>query len=159
MVLSFLAGVGAGVWLTVKVMNRRRWPKHFTRHDQTIKLAINTDDKKQGWFIKLPEHQLVKLRILAAGVINGKNLSGAVWSGHGKLFSRADYEVITDLCLSRGWAAWNNPEAHNQGMTPTVAGMAAFRQLAGMRSPRPGVKEYSEAKRMHVDYAHTETNK
>lgn len=157
-VLVFLAGVLTGLYLAYRFFGRAsdRWHRQNNRYDQVIKLAIWTDDKRQGWFIELPERQLAKLRVMAGAVATGKELTGSVWSGHGKLFSRAEFETMVQLLLERDWVRWNNPEAHNQGLQVTRGGLAAFRFLGGIKSPHsPTDLTLPLLGTTHATYAHT----
>ena len=160
--LAFTVGMLAGFYLAYKFMSTGgfspSWPRRIRRYDQVIKATIKTQDGRQGWFVELPEKQLAKLKQLAAGVINGKGLSGSTWSGHGKLFTRSEYESITQLMLDREWVRWYNPEAHNKGLEVTKAGLAALRCLAGLETaPHPIVESVGGKFYNHVAYTHTQT--
>ena len=155
----FLAGLLAGLYLAYRAFTHgASWQRHLRRYDQVIKAHIKTDDGRQGWFIELPERQLLKLKLLAAGVLAGKSLTGSTWAGHGKLFSRADWESMVELMLSRDWVRWINPEIHNRGLEFTRSGRAAFRCLAGKNTPPP-FQPFTQpgARGMSVTDTHTRT--
>jgi hypothetical protein len=52
-------------------------------------------------------------------------------SGHGKPFTRGEYEAVRDEMIARGLAYWVRPGYSNQGVALTRAGEAFMKRLAG----------------------------
>lgn len=137
---AFLIGLFLGGAIVYKLTHEHKANPFKTnegkRYEQGIKLALTTENKKTGWFVNLSPSELRRLRVLARGLVDGKDLSGSLWMGKGKLFSRAEYEMMIGLFLKYSWVYWNNPKAHNKGMTITPEGLSVFRFLAA-NSPSP----------------------
>lgn len=74
-----------------------------------------------------------KLQPFAIGLVRGIPLTYEDWTGAGKLLSRREYRTLLDEMIARGIAEWKNPEATAQGARLTKAGMAAMREIAGIR--------------------------
>lgn len=68
----------------------------------------------------------------ARGVLAGRPLAEASWTGRGALFSRSEFRGVRDELLERGMAVWVNERAHAQGVVLTAAGRAVFRRLADL---------------------------
>lgn len=69
--LVFVVGVLVGLYLAYRLFGPGRsysWQRHNQRYDQVIKLAIRSQDGRQGWFIELPERQLLKLKTMAGAI-------------------------------------------------------------------------------------------
>ncbi len=137
---AFLAGIIAGLYLAFRfaLLPAGRQYRQIKRYDQVVQLTVTSPDHRQGWFLELTESQINRLRILARAVASGRELTGAAWSGRGKLFTRSEFEMLVQLMITYGWARWVHPEYHNQGLDVTPAGLAAFRFLAGIKAiPSP----------------------
>ncbi|RLG19513.1 hypothetical protein DRN74_06740 [Candidatus Micrarchaeota archaeon] len=71
---------------------------------------------------------------LARGVLAGRPLSEAEWSGRGAPFSLREFRRLRGELIERGLAAWVNERAHSQGVVLTAAGRAVFRRIANSPS-------------------------
>jgi len=80
-------------------------------------------------FINLPIGQKQAGRVFYLLTV-GRDLSLASLAGPGKPLSRSEFEALRDELISRGLAAWKNPNYHNQGATLTAAGRAVCKKFA-----------------------------
>ena len=71
-----------------------------------------------------------QLRDLSTGLLAGMSFSEASWSGDGRIFSRDEFRRLRDVYLQRGWVAWRNEKAQNQGVSLTRTGKAVCKHLA-----------------------------
>lgn len=74
-----------------------------------------------------------RARALAKGVLAGRALSEAEWTGNGRPFSRRELRGIRSELLERGLLEWRNVRAPAQGVQLTAAGRAVFERLAGQK--------------------------
>ena len=65
----------------------------------------------------------------ARAVLGGRGLSVGVWTGSNGLFSRQEYDALTDYLIRAGLMRWINPAAHAQGRELTPAGAATLRRF------------------------------
>jgi len=100
-----------------------------------LRIELLQDNGARGDFIDLPYRE--KLPELASGLLSGRQFSQTVWTGGGRLFSRAEFENVRGEMIRRGLARWKNPAAPAQGAELTPAGRAVLRKLAGRDSPSP----------------------
>jgi len=56
-------------------------------------------------------------------------------------YNRQEWQTLRGIFLDRGWAAWNDPQAKNQGITLTAAGRAIVRKIATSPLPREHGRE------------------
>ena len=94
-----------------------------------IDLTQMQDGARERDFIDLPVDQ-EKARLLAQGLLNGRQFSLSVWAGPTQLFTRSEFEALRSELLARGLATWRNPHSQNQGIVLTGAGRAVMRHLA-----------------------------
>lgn len=81
----------------------------------------------------LPPELSEKIPVFAAGIIGGRGLAEASWTGSTGLFSRAEFAALMAALHQGGLVAWANPEAKAQGRVMTLAGLEAFRQLERLK--------------------------
>ena len=65
-------------------------------------------------------------RQFAGAVVRGKDLSLGAWTGSRGIFSRSEYDALTDFLMRAGLVRWCNPQAHSQGRELTAAGKATL---------------------------------
>ena len=119
-------------------------------YEDTVRINLLDDTAPyiQGNYMSLRVRRN-KLVRLAMSLDAGKSFSLASFGGRGKIFSRAEYELIRDEFIVRGLARWVNPESHTQGVELTRGGRAFVRHfstLSDTTSPptiqiRPGAGE------------------
>jgi len=85
------------------------------------------------YFQNLPINEAT-FRQWARGVLGGRGTSLGDWTGKGGLFSRADYNALTDYLMRSGLMRWVNPAAHAQGRELTAAGRATLRKFVNQKS-------------------------
>jgi hypothetical protein len=102
---------------------------------EPIRAVIVSENGQQGDYLDLPCNQ-EQLIALAAGMIRGESFSLGAWTGHGRPFSRADFERLRAELLARGALAWRNPSAPAQGLTLSQPGKALMRYYASMAAGR-----------------------
>lgn len=163
--IIFFSGLAAGILAGRSLANRNQvfsitgQHRQNKRYDQVVKVQIQSEDHKQGWFLELTESQLDRLHQLCCGAIAGRELSGAAWAGKGKLFSRGEWEGLVNLFHDREWVYWVNPDAHNRGLKLTGAGRAAFRYLAKTsHSPTPHHDSFIKGFDLAYTYRPAHTN-
>jgi hypothetical protein len=71
-----------------------------------------------------------ELAELARGVLSGRTLSEAEWTGAGRPYSRAEFRELRSQLIERGLASWRNERAPSQGVELTRVGEHVFRRLA-----------------------------
>lgn len=161
--LAFLVGGITGGYIVWRRIGPKKHifkgPRGYDQSEQIAKLLIQSEDRREGWYMRLPEDQLKRVRQMAGGVLRGRDLTGAAWAGHGKLFSRAEFESIRQLMMERGWLEWKNPHAPNMGMILTNPGWAAFRYLAGVKAPSPTQIDLHLSNPVPAAYTHKCTQK
>ncbi len=97
---------------------------------QSLRVELLQEGGRRGDWIDLPFPD--KLPALAAGLLEGRQFTQTVWTGGGRLYSRAEFEAVRGEMLRRGLARWKNPQAPAQGAELTPAGRAVLRKLAGL---------------------------
>ena len=70
-----------------------------------------------------------KFREFACGVLSGRAISIASWTGQGGLYSKREFVALRDELLKRGWLKWRNPHAPAQGVTLTRKGRSALERI------------------------------
>jgi len=111
-------------------------PEQVTeRHETVIKVQLNDS----GSYDKatLPMHPNTLKRLAEIAVKDG--LSEAKMAGGNKpLAGRNEFHDFRNLLLEWGWAAWNNPNAPQQGLSLTRRGLQICSKLSGSNgSPTP----------------------
>lgn len=102
---------------------------------ETIRVELIQENGRRGDFIDLPVDNFQAHEVAHILSRPGASFSYATLAGPGKPLSRTEFEVLSRIFLTRGLAVWNNPRAHNQGMSLTAAGRAVLRKIADTRSP------------------------
>jgi len=102
---------------------------------EPIRIEVSQNDGGQLQFADLPG-PIEKLTQMSEALQRGATFSEGQWTGQGALFSRAQFRVLRDEFLRRGWLVWTNPEARGQGLQLTHAGNAVVRHFASM-APKP----------------------
>jgi hypothetical protein len=148
--------IGAGVTLLTWTIAARHWqrvlelqrgvdlqpdplprfePEPLPREesDQVTRVTVVTPDGMQGAYLDLPCSQQ-QLITLAAGLLRGETFTLGAWTGHGRPFSRADFERLRSELLARGALEWRNPTAPAQGLALSPPGRAMMRHFASMAS-------------------------
>lgn len=69
------------------------------------------------------------LRVVARGVLDGQSFAVSTWTGRGKPLSRAQFEELRGWLFKQGYARWENPDNHAQGVAFTAKGLALWRAL------------------------------
>lgn len=163
---AFLAGLCLGAYLVYKAFRAQPAPKStltkdeeeaVRKYDQTVvnHLVIPSKDHQQGSLLNLTDDELERLHKMARAIARGTDLNGELWSGKGKLWSRAEYEHLIDIFMLRGWVAWENAKAHSQGVWITSPGVDFFFRLAGHRPPHPTAKDFEPLNRLPVTCVQT----
>lgn len=96
---------------------------------ETVRIELVENEGRTVKFIDLPITQ-EQLARLAVGLLNGRPMSEASWTGGGNLFSRSEFARLRDTMLERGMLVWNSPNAKARGVSLTHAGMACMRYFA-----------------------------
>lgn len=100
----------------------------------TIELVQNRGQIGQrGDEIDLPYPD--KLPAFAQQVLEGRAYSQSVLVGTGKLFSRPEYDALINALVTGGLMRWKNPDHHNVGAVPTLAGRAVLKHFLPAPSP------------------------
>lgn len=102
---------------------------------ESIRVELLQEGGRRGDFIDLPHAD--RLPALASGLLEGRQFSQTVWTGAGRLYSRAEFEAVRGEMLRRGLCRWKNPQAPAQGVELTPAGRAVLRRLSGKDNPSP----------------------
>ena len=121
-----------------------------------INLLDDTTPYLQGNYMRL-QIQRDKLVRLAMSLDAGKSFSLASFGGRGKIFSRAEYELLRDEFIVRGLARWVNPESHTQGVELTRGGWAFVRHsstLSDTTSPQTSRIPSAAGELPGLAYAH-----
>lgn len=98
-----------------------------------MRVEVIQDNGNQGDIIDLPFRD--RLPEFAQAVLSGKQYSQSVMVGTGKLFSRPEYDTLIDALVAGGLMRWKNPDHHNIGAVPTLAGKAVLKHYAPSPSP------------------------
>lgn len=103
--------------------------QHDTPPTEHIKVQINSNDERTATFLDLPISN-AKLASFAIGLSHGGTTAESAWVGTNQLFSRQEFVGLRDALISRGFAVWNSPEAHDRGWKLTAKGKSVFNELA-----------------------------
>ena len=108
----------------------------FTRLEKSVeppavRVSISHADGLGADWLDLPI-DTPRMIAISERVLDGGSFSHASLAGPGRPLSRAEYETLRDVFLSRGLARWINPEAHSQGLRLTSKGRAVSRGFASM---------------------------
>lgn len=152
--LAWMLAAGFGAWWTYRLNVKRpvdvddeerqyRYAAQYISNEPqiitepapivTVVIDDKTGSKTQTKRFDLP-CPLEDLQVLSKGLVAGIAFTEAEWTGSGKPFSRGDNGSFTKLrneLVVRGLMAWRDPEVTAKGMSPTKAGWAVFRHLAG----------------------------
>lgn len=120
---------------------------------ETIRVEVTQGNQTQ--IAELPISR-DKLGLLAAGLLEGRPLSEAEWTGANGLFSLREFRELRDVLLSRGWIAWVNPDYPRQGLTITRPGNAALKAALPHPSDDPPVN--AAPVRAYAQRTHAITN-
>lgn len=101
---------------------------------ETELVKIQVEESREGWrngyYLLMTPSVRERLPELARQLSLGASFSMASFGGRGKLFSRAEFEILRDEMIKLGLAHWRNPHAHGQGVDVSRAGRAFFRHYA-----------------------------
>lgn len=106
-----------------------------------LQVLYRDDPYLQGDYLDLPITQEQLLEIVDR-LTSGGSFSHASLAGPGKPLSRADYERLRDLWISRGLVRWTSPRTHFQGLQLTAKGRAIVRGFAS-QTYTPGLTDRS----------------
>jgi len=95
----------------------------------TVRVEVSDLDQRQLRFMELPGTPEA-LQQLAHGVLTGKTLAEAEWTGKGRPYSRNEFRDMRAQLLERGIVTWRNDEAPSQGVELTRVGRAVFDEIA-----------------------------
>jgi len=99
-----------------------------------VSVEVSDLDRGRWRFADLPV-DVDRLRQLASGVLSGRSLSEADWTGKGALFSRSEFRTLRGALLEREFCQWRNDDAPQQGLELTPVGTRVFGALAeGVRT-------------------------
>lgn len=103
---------------------------------EPMRVIVSQDQGRSVDYIDLPPGiDAEKMRLLARGVLGGRQFALSVWAGPHQVFSRSEFEALRSVLIERGLATWRNPGSPNQGITLTGPGRAVFRRFAGDEPP------------------------
>jgi len=99
-----------------------------------VSVEVSDLDRGRWRFADLPV-DADRLGQLASGVLSGRSLSEADWTGRGALFSRSEFRTLRGALLERDFVSWRNDDAPQQGLELTALGQRVFGALAeGVRT-------------------------
>jgi len=112
-------------------------PKEPKRYDQAVKVAII--DRSEDEYPKCEYAHLSidakRLRQFASGVLGGRPISEASWTGSQGLFSRGEFGQLRSELLERGLVRWVNERSHSQGLEISKGGLSLLRHVS--KEPDP----------------------
>lgn len=135
-----------GTWLILLVQGRSllwdvRWaspgeppPVQGEPPAPEVRVELAEPGARRVRYLNLPGDP-DRLAALARGVLDGKPLSEATWTGAGQPFSRSEFGAVRAELLRAGLVRWRNPDAPAQGVELTGAGRAVMRRLGGQDNP------------------------
>jgi hypothetical protein len=94
-----------------------------------VHVEVSDLDQRQWRFMDLPGTPEA-LQELARGVLAGKTLAEAEWTGTGRPYTRNEFRDLRAQLVDRGIAAWRNPQHPAQGVELTKPGRAVFAEIA-----------------------------
>lgn len=93
----------------------------------SIRVELIQDEGRKGDYIDLPYPE--RLPQLAETILGGRTFAQTTLVGTGKLYSRGEYDTLVAALINSGLARWKNPDHHNQGWEPSVAGKAVLKRF------------------------------
>ena len=129
----------------------------FKTYAEEIQISVidKTDPVyPKGRFIKtkISKERLIKLALHLKG---GGKFSGTDLGGHGKLFSRNEYEKLRKDFLDGGLVRWKNEYAPTVGLDLTYGGRAFVRHYSSLQSIPPFIpKHYGDRQKSPVMHKH-----
>ena len=141
--------ITAGLWIRLMSdRNRLLWKiERITGKDfdgdgyvgepETLRIELSSVDEHGAHieFLNIPGDGQ-RFKEFACGVLNGKAISTASWTGRGGIYSRREFNELRDALLNRGWLMWRNPHAPVQGVMLTRKGREAFERICS-KPPTP----------------------
>ena len=103
-------------------------PAQTNENHEPVKVIIEHDQGRHLQFIDLPAEP-GQLTAFADGVLEGRSLSQAAWTGRGQPFSRSEYDAFRDELIRRGLAQWRSPGEPAQGWELLASGRAVLRHF------------------------------
>lgn len=94
-----------------------------------VHVEVSDLNERQWRFMDLPGTPEA-LQELARGVLAGKTLAEAEWTGTGRPYTRNEFRDLRAQLLERGIVTWRNEKHPAQGVELTRPGRAVFEQLA-----------------------------
>ena len=138
--------VGAGVWFAYL----RKWHyltglspyqepeplplREVEREPERVSIELLENNATSGQYLSLPA-RYEQLIALSQGVLSGRAFAENTWTGAGKPFSKNEFYSLRDEMIMRGLLAWNNPNAHAQGVRVTPTGRAVLRYFSSIDTP------------------------
>ena len=130
---------GDPTWVTESIVTGPAEPEALREPDRPpIRLEVAQVDSRGRLaglqrFGDLPADLQDRLPAFAAGVLGGRGLAFATWTGKGALFSRAEFDQVMATLTEAGIVCWKSPGDPKAGREIAGrGGRAALQQLADL---------------------------
>ena len=94
-------------------------------------LRVEVSDPRKMHILNLPVDEEA-LREFARAALEGRSLGVNEWTGRGRPFTRATYEMVRGEMIRAGLLAWRDERNPQAGVMVTERGREAFAQIAGL---------------------------
>lgn len=101
---------------------------------QVLQVTLTDPEAKQVRYMTLPGVTAEQLVELAEGIVDGRPLTEAAWTGRGRTFSKKQLQEVRSELVARGLAVWRSPGSPPQGVELTRGGRAAMEEIARTRA-------------------------
>jgi hypothetical protein len=138
------------------VWTEKMFPKEKPQQrvfDQQVRLEVRSGEENYpivDWIdMPIPKDKLVAFAkdSISYGFILSHSMAGG-----SQALSRAEFEKLRNIFISKGLAAWTNPNSHTQGCKLTAPGRSLFMKLA---YPPDGKPEWLKKRASESTHTHT----